>query len=73
MSTADDGAVNASDSSAALGRGKRLKVPSVKLKDFVTNTVQKLSPSPPHSSSALLGSSAGSEPSSFKEAMQDPG
>ncbi|GAA0186796.1 transmembrane signal receptor [Lithospermum erythrorhizon] len=36
-----------------MGRGKRTRVPSVKLRDYVTNTVQKISPSSPsHSQSS---------------------
>lgn len=40
-----------------LGRGKRTKVPSVKLRDFVTTTVRKLSPSHTPSSSTSHHSS----------------
>ncbi|CAH9146720.1 unnamed protein product [Cuscuta epithymum] len=52
---------------APLGRGLRSRRPSVRLRDFVTNHVQHLSPSPSHTSSI---SSSGHEPQSFKEAMQ---
>ncbi|GAA0151182.1 transmembrane signal receptor [Lithospermum erythrorhizon] len=80
-----------------MGRGKQTIVPSVRLHDYVINTVQNLSkPSVPHSSSHSSGTpysishsvncdrfllghrnflvaiTAGSEPKSFKEAMQYP-
>jgi hypothetical protein len=37
-----------------LGRGHRIKVPSVKLRDYVTHTIQKLSPSPSSPSSRRI-------------------
>ncbi|GAA0165880.1 transmembrane signal receptor [Lithospermum erythrorhizon] len=78
---------------ADLGRGKRIKSPFVKLKDYVTNTVQTICPSSPSSSqtsgtpyplansincnhfstrhrSFLATLTVGTEPKSFKEAMQ---
>lgn len=51
-----------SSSNNEFGRGMRTKFPSVKLKDFVTNTVRKLSPSPSQSSSASHQSSGISYP-----------
>lgn len=86
--------------SVELGKGKRIKYQSTRLKDHVTHTVQKDSPSRLYSSPAYSPSSgtpypithfvncnnfsirhrnflaavnAGVEPTSFKEAMNDPG
>ncbi|GAA0152798.1 transmembrane signal receptor [Lithospermum erythrorhizon] len=55
-----------------LGRGHITKTPSVRLPDFVTNTVEIVSPSS-SSASPLPIRSSGSEPKNFKEAMDDPG
>ncbi|CAH9124394.1 unnamed protein product [Cuscuta epithymum] len=62
--------------SAPLGRGQRIKKPSVLLRDFVTHHICPISPSPRFSVGhrrflgALL---AVCEPCSFKEAMTDAG
>ncbi|GJZ04973.1 hypothetical protein Tco_0538248 [Tanacetum coccineum] len=51
-----------------LGRGHRNKVPSTRLKDFVTDTVHTSGPS---TSSFVPSESSGFEPQTFKEAMKD--
>ncbi|GAA0158345.1 transmembrane signal receptor [Lithospermum erythrorhizon] len=55
-----------------LGRGHRTKTPSVRLRGFVTNTVEIVSPSSSSASPLPIRSSC-SEPKNFKEAMDDPG
>ncbi|GJT64366.1 retrovirus-related pol polyprotein from transposon TNT 1-94 [Tanacetum coccineum] len=59
---------NDTQNNECLGRGHRNKVPSTRLKDFVTNTVHTSGPS---TSSFVQSESSGFEPQTFKEAMKD--
>ncbi|WVZ20882.1 hypothetical protein V8G54_008204 [Vigna mungo] len=72
MSENSDEPENNIASSSQLGRGHRVKQPSVKLRDYVTNTMIKLSPS--DRSSATSHHSAVNvdrEPTHFSEVIQD--
>ncbi|XP_021753993.1 uncharacterized protein LOC110719377 [Chenopodium quinoa] len=52
----------------------RSKYPSIKLRDYVTHTIQNKSPSTPTQSSLVTSSpSEGNEPKSFREAMKHEG
>ncbi|WVY98728.1 hypothetical protein V8G54_030879 [Vigna mungo] len=66
MSRNSDEPENNIASSSQLGRGHQVKQPSVKLRDYVTNTMIKLSPSDRSSAT-----SHHSEPTHFSEAIQD--
>ncbi|XP_026435026.1 uncharacterized protein LOC113332446 [Papaver somniferum] len=54
-----------------MGKGKRQKFPSSRLKGFVTHTIRENSLPHPHSTQS--SASAGSAPRNFKEAMKHPG